>query len=95
MEKKLVINLGENKIVAEVYPTGLIELPYELCIYLCDNKDEMFQDICVVRPHYDYNATKGKYEGDNSFVDCLVWGNSDDEDYTDKHVIRVYEMEEE
>lgn len=91
MEKKLIINFGENKIVAEVYPTGLIELPYELCIYLCDKDNAIFQDICMVRPHYVYN---GKYEIDNNFVDCLVWDNPNVDDFTYHHVIGVHEWEE-
>lgn len=94
MKNKLVINFGENKIVAEVYPTGVADAPYELCVYLCNNKDEMFQDICVVRPHHDYNRKDGVWETNNNFVDCLVWSDSDDEDYNDKHVISVYEWEE-
>ena len=95
MEKKIVINLGENKIVAEAYPTGIVDVPYELCVYLCDKDDAMFQDICVVRPHYDYNRKNMEWETDNNFVDCLVWSESGDEDYSDKHVIGVYEWEEE
>ena len=94
MEKKLIINLGENKIVAEIYPTGLINPPYELCVYLCDKNDAMFQDICVVRPHYDYNTKREQWETNTDFVDCLVWSDSYDEDYTDKHVIGVYELED-
>lgn len=95
MENKLVINLGENKIVAEIYPTGLIDVPYELCVYLCNNKNEMFQDICVVRHHYEYNRKDEKWETNTDFVDCLVWSDSDDEDYADKHVIGVYKLEDE
>ena len=95
MENKLVINFGKNKICAEIYPTGLVATPYELCVYLCNEKDELFQDICVVRPHYHYNSNKAEFETDNSLVDCLVWGESGDEDYTNKHVIGVYELEEE
>jgi hypothetical protein len=31
----------------------------------------------------------------NDVVDCLVWADSDDEDYTHKHIIGVYEEDEE
>ena len=89
MENKLTINLGENKIIAEIYPTGLAETPYELCVYLGNEKCEIFQDICVVRPHYRYDANNGKFVTDNNLVDCLVWGESGNEDYTNKHVIGV------
>ena len=94
MEKKLVMSLGENKIVAEIYPTEFEDVPYELCVYLCDKEDRITQDICLVRPHFDYNRKSGLWEGDNNFVDCLVWGESGNEDYSDKHVIGVYEWEE-
>ena len=98
MEKKLTIKLGENKIVAEVYPAGLTDAGndiYEMCVYLCDREDRIFQDICVVRPHYHYDSNKGEFVTDNSLVDCLVWGESGNEDYTNKHVIGVYELEDE
>jgi hypothetical protein len=35
-----------------------------------------------------------EFKQDNDFVDCLVWGESGYEDYTDKFVIGVYEEEE-
>lgn len=52
------------------------------------------QDICLVRPHYEYKKSLGDFEIDNDFVDCIVWGNSDYEDYTNKHIIAVNKEEE-
>ena len=93
MEKKLVINLGDNKIVAEIYDKDGPEFPPEIIIYLCDKDDVIFQDICLVRPHYEYDEGKDKTIIDNNRVDCIVWGESGYEDYTDKYVIAVYDEE--
>lgn len=94
MEKKLVIPFGNHKIVAEINDNNLPEIPIELNVYLTDSDSCIIQDICLVRAHYDYIRSKGEFETDNDFVDCLVWGDSDSEDYTDKHVIGVYKEEE-
>lgn len=92
MEKKLVIPFGNHKIVAEINDVSP-EIPNELWIHIRDQEDKIVQDICLVRAHYNYIRSKGEFETDNDFVDCLVWGDSDNEDYTDKHVIAVYEEE--
>lgn len=91
MEKKLIIQLGDKKIVAEIYNNNGPEIPPELCVYLEDEDGAIIQDICLVRPHYDYIKKSSEFETDNNFVDCLVWGDSDDEDYTNKFVIGVHE----
>ena len=92
MEKKLVIPFGDYQIVAEISNVSS-EIPNELWIHIRDKDNRVVQDICLVRPHYDYIRSKGEFETDNDFVDCLVWGDSDSEDYTEKHVIGVYEEE--
>ena len=94
MENKLAIPFGNHKIVAEINDNNLPEIPIELNVYLTDSDGKITQDVCLVRPHYDYIRSKGEFETDNDFVDCLVWGDSDDEDYTDKHVIGVYKEDE-
>ena len=94
MEKKLIIQLGNKKIIAEIYDHNGPEIPPELCVFLADEDDAIIQDICLVRPHYDFNRRTDKFEIDNEFVDCLVWGDSDDEDYTDKFVVGIHEWEE-
>ena len=95
MEKKLIIPFGDKKIVTEINDNNLPEIPIELNVYLTYSDGKIIQDICLVRPHYDYICSKGEFETDDNFVDCLVWGDSDDEDYTNKYVIGVYEEEEE
>lgn len=94
MEKKLIIQLGNKKIVAEIYNNHGPEIPPELCVYLEDEDGAIIQDICLVRPHCEYNKQSGYFETDNEFVDCLVWGDSDDEDYTNNFVIGIHEEEE-
>lgn len=94
MEKKLIIPLGDYQIVAEINDYSLPEIPAAINVYLQDKDNKTIQDICLITPHYDYIRSKGEFETDNDFVDCLVWGDSDDEDYTDKHVIGVYEEDE-
>lgn len=92
MENKIRINLSED-----------LELVAELCDYdgnhpeiiVYVEKDGMVhQDICLVRPHEQINTKTMEFETRNDFVDCIVWGESGDENYTDKHVIAVYEEEE-
>lgn len=87
---KLVIPFGNHKIVAEVSHVDP-SIPSELWVHIRDQNDRIVQDICVIRAHFDYIPGKGEFETNNDFVDCLVWGESGIEDYTDKHVIGVHE----
>lgn len=94
MENKLVIPFGDKKIVAEINDWK-DDMPKELVVYLCDKDDCIIQDICLVRGHYEYKKDDGEFEIYKDFIDCLVWGDSGDEDYTNKYVIGVHEEEEE
>ena len=94
MEKKLIIPFGEYKIVAEIDDRNLPEIPPEMVVYIEDKNNRIMQDVCLVRPHYDINRKTMEFETNNDFVDCLVWADSDDEDYTHEHVIGVYKEEE-
>ena len=94
MKEKLVIELGDMKIVAQIDDSNVPEIPPELNVYLCDKDDHITQDICMVRPHYSFNKKKFEFETNNDFVDCLVYGDSDNEDYTDDFCIGVYREEE-
>lgn len=91
MKNRLTIQLGNNKIVAEIYDWNAEDLPLELSVFLEDKDGNIIQDICTVRPHVDTNK---EFKPDNDFVDCIVWGDCDDEDYTDKFVIGIHEEEE-
>lgn len=95
-EDKLTIQLGDYQIIAEINNNSP-DFPPELCVYLMNDKQGIAQDICVVRQHIGFiNGKNGiEIKKDNDFIDCLVWGNSDSEDYTEKHVIGVYKEDEE
>ena len=94
MENKLEIKFGDKKIIAEIndWSDGA---PNELTVYLCDKDNRIIQDICLVRPHYGVNRKTCEFETNNEFIDCLVWSDSDEEDYTHKFMIGVYEEDEE
>lgn len=94
MRNRLIIPFGNMKIVAEIDDLNMPEIPPEMTVYLEDENGVITQDICSVRPHCDYNKKSGEFETNNGFVDCLVWGDSDDEDCSDKHVIAVRDEEE-
>ena len=94
-EKQLVIPFGEHEIVVEIDDRNSPEIPPEMIIYIRGKRNNIVQDVCLVRPHYEFNRKTKEFETDNDFVDCLVWADSDDEDYTHKHVIGVYEEEDE
>ena len=89
---RLVIEFGKHKIVAEII-NWKDEAPNEIVVYLCDQENRIIQDICLVRPHYDIDRNTCELKTDNDFVDCIVWGKSDNEDYIEKNVISVYEDE--
>lgn len=93
-KNKLIIPFGDYQIVAEISNVSP-EIPNELWVHIRDKDNRVVQDICLVRPHFDYIRSKGEFETDNDFVDCLVWGDSDSEDYTDKHIVGVYKEEDE
>lgn len=95
MEKKLVIPFGEYQIVAEIDDRNQPEIPHEMVVYIADKNNRIVQDVCLVRPHYDIDRKTMEFKTDNDFVDCLVWADSDDEDYTDKHVIGLCKEDEE
>ena len=83
--KKLEIPLGNRKIVAEICDVDVSEIPVELSVFIEDEDGSVLQDICLVRPHCKSDRIE-----DNR-VDCIVWSDENNEDYTHKHVIGVYE----
>lgn len=91
--RKLIIPLNEKiTIVTEVNEVETEpELLPEFNIYLTDEDDAIIQDICTVRPSCKYRPSEDKFVVNNSFVQCLVWGNSDDENYTEEFIIGIYD----
>lgn len=82
--KKLKIKLSDGReLIAEV--NELDSDNAELAVYTVDNTDKqdiVYQDICLVR------------EGVKHDVECLVWSDLNNEDYTDYFSIGKFESEE-
>ena len=93
MANKIEIKIGNKKIIAEVNDWS-DELPAELCVYLADENDRIVQDICCVRERYHFDKNTGRFKINSNFIDCLVWGDSDDDDYSNEFCIGVREYEE-
>jgi len=93
MKERIEIPIGENKLVA-IINDWKDEMPKEIFISLFDKNGRCFQDICMVREHYHYSTKDEDFKIDSSLVDCMVWADSDNEDYTHKFTIGVYEEEE-
>ena len=86
MENKIRINLGENlELVAEL--TNYDGNHPEIVVYIEKNM-LVHQDICLIRPHEGPNCVP---EADG--IDCLVWGDECNEDFTTEYYIPIYEEE--
>ena len=86
MENKIIIALANGKeIVAEL--CNYDGKHPEIAVCICE-KGMTTQDICLVRPHFndDYDVDENSND-----IDCLVWNDEYDEDYTHKFVISQYE----
>lgn len=90
MENKIEVPIGNKKIIVFV-DDWQDDMPKEIFVSLADSNNRVIQDICMVREHYHYNKNEGEFEIDDSFIDCKVWADSDNEDYTDEFVIGVCE----
>lgn len=93
MENKIEIPIGNKKLVAFINDWE-DEMPKEIFISLIDNNGVFIQDICMVREHYHYNKNTEDFEIDSNFIDCKVWADSYNEDYTHEFTIGVWEEEE-
>ena len=79
MENKLKIKLSDGReLIAEVNNYDGENI--ELCVYV--EAENSMQDICLIR------------EGVKRDVECLVWSDPNNEDYTDFFNIGKYESEE-
>lgn len=82
MENKIAIKLTNGKeIVAEL--CNYDGNHPEIVIYIQKNGVAV-QDICLVRP----------YENIEEDIECLVWSDEYDEDYSHRFIISQYEEEE-
>ena len=91
--RKLQIPLNEKITIVTEFVEAEVgtEFPPSINTYLTDEDDSILQDICVVRPSCKYQPSENKFVVNNSFVQCLVWGNPDDEDCTDDFIIGIYD----
>lgn len=94
MKNAIEIKVGNNKLIAFVNDWE-DDMPKEIFISLADENGLMLQDICMVREHYHYNPNTLNVEIDSSLIDCKVWADSGNEDYTNEFCISVYEEEDE
>lgn len=56
--------------------------PPEVFVSIMDTNTKFIQDICMVRPNKDK-------------VECFVWEDQNDEGYTHKYDIKIYDKENE
>lgn len=94
MDQKLVMNCGNFRIVAEIYPNDGTDIPSELCVYVEGQDGECQQDICLVRKHSQFVLKTMQFETFDDLIDLLIWGDSDSEDYTHHQVIALHDFEE-
>lgn len=90
MNKKLVIPFGEYQIVAQIDASNVPDIPPELYVGVEDKNGRFVQDICLVRQSMSHNrVTHATDIGDNA-VQCLVWGDPNDDDITNDFIIGIF-----
>ena len=92
--KKIKLDLGFANLVVEVYNSDY-PVP-EVIIYLDDGKN--MQDIAIVRETKKSTMEEvcehSLVEVEHDAVECLVYSDENDEDYTHKFTIGHYKYEE-
>lgn len=83
MEQKLTVDLGFAVLTAN-YLEGC--LGTAISIYLADHEGMVIQDIALVGQSYE--DISDPTSGIDEQVDCLVWGNSEDDSPTENIKIR-------
>ena len=78
VNNKLSLDIGPAFLVAEIYDAGFDEIT--ICLETKDGG--IVQDIALVR--------KEKDEIGRDAIECLVWADSEDDDWTDRFVIDRY-----
>jgi len=78
---KLVIDIGTANLVVEKYAGEF----NEFVVYLADKADNCItQDIALVR------RAKNTDDSALAAIECLVWSDHNNEDYTHKFLIKQY-----
>lgn len=78
-------------LVAEMNDKNLPEIPAELYVYREDQYGCCIQDIALIRPQYTLGNENYVSNGD---TEVLVWGEPQEEDFTDAYEIPRAEVEE-
>lgn len=87
--KRIRIPLDDKRnIVAE---SNHDDVPDEMIVYVEDSRTHaILQDVCVVRAKTDPRREKVNPD----LLECLLWADADDEDYTHCYVIKTVAAEE-
>lgn len=93
MENQIEVKIGNKKLVAYINDWE-DELPKEIFISILDEQNRCSQDICMVREHYHYDRDTFDCIIDPNLIDCRVWADSGNEDYTHEFTIGIYKDEE-
>lgn len=94
---RMEINLGNGlKLVAE----RNMDSNYDREIFISIEKDGAWhQDLALVRPEYTYESTDNYEYGDikwrNDLFEVLVWGNPNNDDWTNSYQIPLANFDEE
>ena len=92
MDNKIKVDMGTHWLVCEVNPDPFFNK--EIMCYLEEKETGVItQDIAIVRPHY-YFKDDDSPTWDTDVVNVLVYGDNQNEDYTDDFYIDVYKEEE-
>ena len=86
--EKIKIDLGFATLVAE---RGIDKIYNEIFIGLEDKNGVWYQDLAVVRQMYHYDKDLNVIQ--NKGIEALIYSNAEDEDYTHKFDIDIYEEE--
>lgn len=91
-KQRIVLPIGDNFIVAEAAQHE--DFPSEICVYIEDTRGNIVQDICSVSERAIWMKKLNHYIFDPTCVDCKVWGNENDDDFTEEFSITIYNEEE-
>ena len=85
---KMIIDIGCANLVVQKYKS---DHPVTEFLIMLENKEteEVIQDIATIRQTFDEDSNAVISDS----VDCLVWADSIDENYTNKFTINCYKEE--
>lgn len=93
MSKKIKVDLGNGfKLVAE---TAIDEnYPREMFVYIEDKDGVASQDLVIVRNKYHYDENKNGLVYDDGKIEMCIYGDENQEDYTDLVEVGIFTGEE-